>query len=135
MKLISEELVLNELESFIQEWVEKPFERKDLKEVFSKTYNALESGNLTLIDNVPTYKLNTPIKDKDGEDAIKEINFQTRIVPSEQAKLAKGIDIFNDELEFQLRSISYIIGQPKAIIDKFSKKDYNTIREVASFFL
>ena len=135
MKLISEELVLNELESFIQEWVEKPFERKDLKEAFSKTYSALESGNLPLIDNVPTYKLNTPIKDKDGEDAIKEINFITRIVPSEQAKLAKGIDIFNDELEFQLRSISYIIGQPKSIIDKLSKKDYNTIREVASFFL
>ena len=135
MKLISEELVLNELESFIQEWVEKPFKRKDLKDVFSKTYSALESGNLTLIDNVPTYKLNTPIKDEDGEEAITEVNFQTRIVPSEQAKLGKGIDIFNDELEFQLRSISYIIGQPKAIIDKFNKKDYNTIREVASFFL
>lgn len=135
MKLIDEELVLNELESFIKEWVEKPYEREELKDVFYKTFNALQSGNLTLEDNVPTYKLINPIKNLEGEISITEISFQTRILPSEQAKLGKGIDIFKEELEFQLRSIGYIISQPTSILDKMSKKDYNTVREVASFFL
>lgn len=134
-KAISEELALDELEKFIGEWVEKPEPKDKLKEFYPSTLEAIVNGNLVLENNVPTYTLVNPVKNVKGEVSISEITFKTRISPSNQASLGKGLNIQLDQLQYALNCISYIVNQPIAIIDNFGKKDYAAIREIASVFM
>jgi len=135
-QVISDENALNELELFINEWLEKPEDKDKIQESFPYIFEALTSGNLIIDDNqIPKFNLYRPIKNDDGEISVSEINFKTRIVPSTQAKLGKGLIVGKDQLQYGLNCISYITGQPIAMIDKFNKKDYSTIREIASLFI
>lgn len=134
-ELISEEVALNELEVFINEWVEKPEPKDKLKESYPNILEALTLGNLVFENNVPTYTLSTPVTNVKGDVSLSEITFRTRISPSNQAGLGKGLNIQLDQLQYALNCISYIINQPIAIIDNFGKRDYNTVREIASVFM
>ena len=134
-KAISEEVALNELEAFIHEWVEKPDPKDKLKELYPLILDSLINGNLVLEKNVPVYKLINPVYNVKGEISISEVTFKTRISPSNQAGLGKGLNIQLDQLQYALNCISYIINEPIAIIDNFSKKDYNTVREISSVFM
>lgn len=134
-KVISEDVALNDLELFINEWVEKPEPKDKLKESYPLILEALMSGNLVLENNVPAYTMASPVKNVKGEVSVSEITFRTRISPSNQASLGKGLNIQLDQLQYALNCISYIINQPIAIIDNFGKRDYNTIREIASVFM
>jgi hypothetical protein len=134
--VISEEIALNELENFVNEWVEKPEGKDKLKDSYPYIFEALMSGNLIIgEDLVPVYNLIAPIKNEAGEVSKENVNFKTRITPTTQAKLAKGLNIANDQLQFALVCISHIIGEPIIMLDKFRKKDYNTIRELSSVFM
>jgi len=134
-QVISDENALNELELFINEWVEKPDPKAELKEAYPLIFEAITNGNLVLNENVPVYTLRNPIKNDDGQISESEINFKTRIVPSQQANLGRGLNIQLDQLKYALKCISFIVGKNEAMLDKFSKKDYNTIREIASVFM
>lgn len=134
-KVISEDVALNDLEAFVNEWVEKPEPKDKLQEFYPMMLEAIVSGNLVLENNVPTYTLATPVKNVKGEVSVSEITFRTRISPSNQASLGKGLNIQMDQLQYALNCISYIINQPIAIIDNFSKKDYAAVREIASVFM
>ena len=134
-QVINDETALNELELFINEWVEKPEPKSELKEAYPLIFEAITNGNLVLNENVPVYSLKNPIKNDDGAISESEINFKTRITPTNQARIGKGLNIQLDQLQYALNCISYIIGKPLAMLDKFSKKDYNTIREIASVFM
>lgn len=133
--VISEDVALNDLEAFVNEWVEKPESKDKLQEFYPMMLEAIVSGNLVLENNVPTYTLATPVKNVKGEVSVSEITFRTRISPSNQASLGKGLNIQLDQLQYALNCISYIINQPIAIIDNFSKKDYAAVREIASVFM
>lgn len=133
---LSEDLALNDLEKFVNIWVEKPESRHELSTVYSNIFNALLNGNLSFDENyVPTYQLLNPIKNTDGDISNSIINFKTRISPTNQARIAKGLDIKLDQLQFGLNCICYIIGEPLLMLDKFSKKDYNAIREISTVFM
>lgn len=134
-KVISEEVALNDLELFINEWVEKPEPKENLKESYPMMLEALMNGNLVLENNVPIYTMSAPVKNVKGEVSLSEITFRTRISPSNQAGLGKGLNIQLDQLQYALNCISYIINQPIAMIDNFGKRDYNTVREIASVFM
>lgn len=134
-EVISEEIALNDLELFVNEWVEKPEPKDKLKESYPNILEALMSGNLVMENNIPAYKLAVPIKNDKGEISISDISFRTRISPSNQASLGRGLNIQFDQLQYALNCISYIINQPIAIIDNFSKRDYATVREIASVFM
>lgn len=134
-KVISEEVALNDLELFVNEWVEKPEPRDRLKEFYPMMLEALVNGDLILENNVPTYTMISPVKNVKGEISVSEITFRTRISPSNQAGLGKGLNIQLDQLQYALNCISYIINQPIAIIDNFSRRDYNTVREISSVFM
>lgn len=134
-EVISEEVALNDLEAFVNEWVEKPESKDKLAESYPNIMEALISGNLVFENNIPSYTLATPVKNVKGEISISEITFRTRISPSNQASLGKGLNIQLDQLQYALNCISYIINQPIAIIDNFGKRDYNTVREIASVFM
>lgn len=134
-EVISKDVALNDLEAFVNEWVEKPESKDKLQEFYPMMLEAIVSGNLVLENNVPTYTLATPVKNVKGEVSVSEITFRTRISPSNQASLGKGLNIQTDQLQYALNCISYIINQPIAMIDNFSKRDYNTVREIASVFM
>lgn len=134
-KVISEEVALNDLELFINEWVEKPESKDKLAESYPMMFEALMSANLVLENNTPVYTMVNPVKNVKGEVSVSEITFKTRISPSNQASLGKGLNIQLDQLQYALNCIAYIINQPIAIIDNFSKRDYNTVREIASIFM
>lgn len=136
-KAMSEELALNELEKFINEWVDKPEAKEKLAEAYPNILDALVSGNLLLDEkNEPIYKLRNPVTTEDGTVVKTEVNFKTRITPTNQARLAKGINVASDQLQFMIVCISHIIGcSVVAELDKFSKKDYNTIREISTVFI
>lgn len=134
--VLSEEIALNELESFINEWVEKPESKDKLRETYSNIFDALVSGNLVIDEEKnPVYKLVNPVKNDKGEVAKDEATFKTRISPINQARLGKGLNIQLDQLQFGLNCVCYIISEPINMVDKFSKKDYNAIREIASVFM
>jgi hypothetical protein len=136
MNKINEESALIELESFVNHWAEKPVKNEELKDSYSNILEAICSGNLVINENKePVYTLLSPIKNDKGEVSVSELNFKTRILPNTQASLSKGIDISKEQLRFMLICIAHIIGQPIQMLDKFSKKDYNTIREVATVFI
>lgn len=133
---INEESALIELGSFVNHWAEKPVKTEDLKEGYSNILEAICSGNLVINENKePVYKLVHPIKNDEGVVSVSEVNFKTRILPNTQASLSKGVDISKEQLRFMLICIAHIIGQPIQMLDKFSKKDYNTIREIATVFI
>ena len=134
-EVVNEEVALNELEVFINEWVEKPEPKDKLKEAYPNMLEAIVSGNLVLENNVPSYTLVAPVKNVKGEVSLSDVTFRTRISPSNQASLGKGLNIQLDQLQYALNCISYIINQPIAIIDNFGKRDYNTVREIASVFM
>jgi hypothetical protein len=134
-KVISEDVALNDLEAFINEWVEKPEPKDKLAESYPNILESLMDGNLLLENKVPVYTLVSPVKNVKGEVSVSEITFRTRISPSNQASLGKGLNIQLDQLQYALNCISYIINQPIAIIDNFGKRDYAAVREIASVFM
>lgn len=135
-EVISEELVLDELQLLINEWVEKPEPREKLKETYPSIFEGLANGRVVIdADKVPTYTLAMPIKNDKGDISLSNLNFKTRISPINQARLGKGMSIATDQLMFALVCIAYIVEQPTAMLDKFSKKDYNLVRELASLFM
>lgn len=134
-KVISEDVALNDLELFINEWVEKPEPKDKLIESYPLIFEALMSGNLVLENNIPVYKMVTPIKNVKGEVSISELSFRTRISPMNQARLGKGLEIQKDQLQYALNCICYIIDKSPQEVDHFGKRDYNTVREIASVFM
>ncbi|MNL37594.1 hypothetical protein D3C87_1597500 [compost metagenome] len=136
-KVMSEELALNELEKFINEWVDKPEPKEKLAESYPNILDGLISGNLVLNENnEPIYTLRNPVKSEDGTVIKSEVKFKTRILPTTQESLSKGVDLNKDQVRFMNICIAHISGcTVKAELDLFSKKDFNTIREISTVFI
>lgn len=136
-KVMSEELAVNELERFINEWVDKPEPKEKLAESYPNILDGLISGNLVLNENnEPIYTLRNPVKSVDGTVIKSEVKFKTRILPTTQESLSKGVDLNKDQVRFMNICIAHISGcTVKAELDLFSKKDFNTIREISTVFI
>lgn len=133
---ISDELAEIEVLNFINNWVEKPISLEQVATDYPNILDAVKYGRLVFSEDfVPKYQLQSPIKNDSGEVSISEVEFKTRISPLNQARLAKGLNITTDQLQFLLVCVAYIIGKTVQELDKFSKKDYNTVREIASVFI
>lgn len=136
-KAMSEEMALNELERFINEWVDKPESKDKLADSYPNILSGLISGNLIIDEkDEPIYTLRNPVKSEDGTIVKSEVKFKTRILPSTQEQLSKGVDLSKDQVRFMNICIAHICGcTVKAEIDLFSKKDFNTIREISTVFI
>jgi len=135
--VISEELALVELSKFVEMWVDGSVEESELKESYPSIFDAICRGNLVFNEDLePVYELINPIKNDEGVVSMSSVNFKTRITPTNQARLARGIDIKNDQIQFMLVCIAHIISAPSVMmLDKFSKKDYIIIRELSTVFM
>lgn len=134
-KAISEEVALNELESFINRFVKKPVTREEIKETYPDVLDGIMDGFLSFKeDGAPLLKLKNPIKNVNGEISISEINFRTRIKPTTLADLAKGLNAQKELFTLQLRMVAYIIDQPTVMLDNFSRYDYDVLTQISTVF-
>ena len=133
--VISKEVALNDLETFINRFVKKPAPKEELEETYPDVLEAIMDGFLSFKeDGVPVLKLKDPIKLEDGSILIPEINFRTRIKPTTLADLAKGLHPQKEVFTLQLRMTAYIIDQPVSMLDKFERYDYDVINQVSTVF-
>jgi len=133
--VISKEVALNDLESFINKFVKKPVPREELEDTYPDVLDAIMDGYLSFgADGVPVLKLKAPIKNEAGDVSVPEINFRTRIKPTTLADLAKGLHPQKEVFTLQLRMTAYIIDQPVAMLDRFERYDYDVINQVATVF-
>lgn len=134
-KVISKEVALIDLESFVNKFLKKPLTSNEAEDTYPDVLDAIMEGLVVFNENgVPVYTLKNPIKNEAGEVSISEINFKTRIKPLALAGIAKGIDLKNDVLTLQLRMVSFIIDQPFQMIDKFERYDYDVINQISTVF-
>jgi hypothetical protein len=133
--VVSKEVALVDLESFINKWVKKPVGKDELEEVYPDVLDAIMDGFLSFDESqVPTFKLKDPIKSDSGQISVSEINFKTRIKPTVLADIAEGLNPAKQMFKLQLRMTAHIIGQPVAMIDNFERYDLDVINSVASVF-
>ena len=135
MSLISKDVALDDLEKFVNHYSKKPVERNTLSESYPDVLEAIMDGNLSFDESqVPSLKLQQPLKDEEGNSFLDSINFKTRIKPSDKASLGKGLSIATDILTYQLRLTAHIIGQPIAVLDRLSPYDYDVVSQVSAVF-
>ena len=133
--VISKEVALKELESFVNKFVKKPVGLDELEETYPDILDAIIEGYVSFDESgLPILKLKDPIKSDSGNIVLSEINFKTRIKPTVLASIAKGIDLKNDALSLQLRMVSHIIDQPIQMLDKFERYDYDVINQISTVF-
>lgn len=134
-KVISEDVALNDLELFVNQFVKRPDPREDLKKKHLDILEAIQDGFLVFdADMNPTLTLKNPIKNDKGEVSISEIKFVTRILPSKLTELAKGLHPVDDLFLLQNKMTGFIISQPVAMLDKFSRYDLDVINQLAAIF-
>jgi hypothetical protein len=134
-KVISKEVALGELETFINKFVKKPAPKEEFEETYPDILEAIMDGFLSFKeDGIPLLKLKDPIKLEDGSILISEINFRTRIKPTTLADLAKGLHPQKEVFTLQLRMTAYIIDQTMSMLDKFERYDYDVINQVSTVF-
>lgn len=131
---MTEEVALQELESFLSIWIKKAPKGEDAKEKYPQTLDALIDGNLIINENgEPTYKLIHPI---DGEFGKSEIVFKTRLLLSTKNNLLKGVDLSKDTAKGGAILMTHMLGFDHVNeLDRLHKWDIDAASEIASVFL
>lgn len=128
---VSKEVAIGELGKFLfaWNWEESASSDAKLESDYPNIIKAIEQGRLSFDDKyVPTLELTKPV----GETT--KITFRTRVKPSVQASLAKGLKLETDTLTYALRVLSYITDLALGEIDELSKEDYAAAQQIASVF-
>ena len=136
LKKVSKENSIIEVQNFILKYDERKKEDWEVENDYPHLLDAVQEGLVVFDENSkPIQTLKTPIKNENDEVAVSEIEFRTRIKPNDLANIMKGVDISKNNVEYILRAQSYIIKQPKAMLDKFGKFDYKVIEQICSVFM
>lgn len=136
MSKITKEMAVVEIQQFVKKFDEQSKEDWQIETDYPQIIKAMEDGCLSFNeDGIPVLKLKYPIKNDEGEVSVDLINFKTRIKPDTLSTITKGLDIGKNQYEYTLRCMSYLIGQPKAMLSKFEKFDYKVIEQVCSVFM
>lgn len=133
---LSKEVAIKEVRSFLERFNRrKNFTDDKIEEDYPDLLEAVQLGLVVFDDKkMPTFTLESPVKNDEGEVVVKDVTFKTRIKPSTKADLAHGIDLRKDAAKYSLNVISYIVDQPRAMLDKFEPFDYDVIQQVSSVF-
>lgn len=135
-KVISKDVALVELEKVVNWFVKKPVPVEELEETYPDVLEAIMDGLLVFdADNVPTYKLKNPIKGESGGVVLESLTFKTRIKPTDQRKIAYGIDFKKDPIGFQHKAIAHLTSQSELMIDNYSRYDLDVVQQVSTLFM
>ena len=133
--VVAENVAIEDVIKFAEYHADKAFDIDQVKESYPDVIEAVRLGLLTFDDDqVPTLKLKRPVKNKAGEVTLDSIVFKTRLPVSEQERLAKGIDIKNEQMKLVNKYRAYFIKQPVAMLDEIGKFDFRVIDQVSSVF-
>lgn len=135
LTLISKEVAIKEVVSFINKYSKTPTNEDKVDEDYGSILEAICSGNLVITDFKPKYTLLHPVVAENKENNITELSFRTRITPTTRADLADGLNLQKQGAKFSLRLIACIIAQPVAMLDRFDVDDYEVISELAAVFM
>jgi hypothetical protein len=134
-KKVNEETALQDLYEFIKTHVRKPGAIEEVAQEYPLLLEAIQDGQFFVIDEVPIFKLYEPIKTDSGDIDHDTLSFRTRVKPSVQERLSRGLDVQAQQILFAMRMFAYIIDKPKAYLDKYSKDDYKVIQEICRVFM
>lgn len=134
--VIVEEVAIKELQKYVETFKHEEVEDWKIKDDYPQLLKALRKGLVEFDkDMKPSYKLAFPIKTDEGNIAVSDITFRTRIKPSDLANITKGLDVPKHQFEFIIRSLCYITGETKTMLDKFDWFDYKVIEQISTVFL
>lgn len=132
---VAEDVAIQDVKAFVEFHKEESFEDEKIKEDYPDVIKAVQRGLMTFDEEqTPVFRLRSPLKTESGGIALDEVTFKTRIIESDKARLAKGIDFKNDTFTFLSKLKAYYIGQPVALLDKMGKFDLRVIDQVSSVF-
>lgn len=133
--VVEKDVAISELQSLVEKWTyERPEEWK-IEDDYPQVLKAVQKGLLVIDkDNNPVFTLAFPIKSDGGNFNVSEIKFRTRIKPSDLSNITKGLNVAKQQVEYTLRCLAYITGEPKAMLDKFDKFDYKVIEQISTVF-
>lgn len=134
---MSLEMAQEEFYGFIKLYNRKPKPIDEVSEEYEAAIDALVEGRLKIdADGVPTYTLIHPVKKESGELLYDSITLKTRIAPTVQSSLSKGIDLERDSAKYSLVIIAHIVGVASIKeLDLFHKFDYEVLRHLALVFI
>lgn len=132
---IAESVAIEEIKKFVDKYTYEEKSNDEIKEDYPQLLRAIKKGLLIFDeDSVPVYTLAFPLKNDEGEDSVKQVNFKTRIKPTDLARITKGLNVQKQQMQFSLKCLSHIIGEPIAMLDRFEKFDYKVIEQVSTVF-
>jgi hypothetical protein len=133
---ITKEMAIQEIQKFIEKFEETKKDEFKVENDYPQVIQAMQSGLLSFnSDSIPSFKLKYPILNEDKQVALDSVSFRTRIKPTQLRDIMKGLDIGKNQIEYTLRCLAYITGQPVAMLDKLEKFDYKVIEQVSTVFL
>lgn len=132
---INTESAIESLLDLVSYHVMNPGSKEQIVEDYPLTLRAIEQGHFAVIDGVPTFKLYEPIMTDSGALDHDHITFVTRIKPTEQERLSRGLNVQKQQVLLAMKMLAFMIGKSKSYLDKYSKNDYKTIQEIAQVFM
>lgn len=132
--VMAKEVAVTEIQLFVERWTDMPIEDWQVGEEFPNLLRATQKGLVKFTDNKPKYTLAYPLNSDGGNFNVTEIDFRTRIKPSDLSNITKGLNIAKQQMEYQSRCLCYVTMQGKGILDKLEKFDYKVIEQVSSVF-
>lgn len=133
--VVSKEIAVQEILEFVHQNGHRKVQLEDIEENYPLMVEKVMNGQLQL-EGKPVLKLETPIKNEEGEEIQNEVEFKhTRIKPSQMSGITKGLDLKKDPFGFIVRCTSFLLGEPVAMLDKLSKNDYKVIEEMTPVFM
>ena len=133
---VSKEIAIKEIQKFVLEHDGAKKEDWQIENDYPQMLQAVQEGNLVFNDKmIPKLTLKEAIMNTEGEESVSEIDFRTRIKPTQLAEIMKGVDLGKNQMEYSLRVISYLTKQPRAMLDKFGKFDYKVIDQISTVFM
>lgn len=133
---VAEDVAIAEIKEFVEYFKGVEQDETEIKTNFLYTIRALRLGLLTFDEKkTPTLILEDAIKTETGVIAVSEITFKTRLTTSEYQRILNSTDGKKNDIGLYFRTRAFLIGQPVAMLDKFSRFDEKAIVEISTLFL
>lgn len=131
------DIALQEIKAFAEYHKDEELTDEKVKEDYPDLIKAKQLGVLDTTDaKRPVLQLREPIKTESGAIDTSTINFRTRLKPSDQERLAKGIDFAKDGVKYTNICRAYFaqLASP-LLLDSLSKFDLKVIDQASALFM
>ncbi len=134
-EVVSLDIARIELEKWLDYKKVSEAKKESSKESIDLLVDAISNGSLVLADNLSLIQtLDFPIKDKDGRDAYKTLEFKPRLTVGDVHSNLQGIKA-TDAAGFIIGYVAALISQPKEFVRKLDVQDYGIAQAIALFFV